>query len=229
LSVDIVDQYGDVSSPSPAQTITVVNPPAPTVQKTTVTIKRGSIQSITVYFTEPMTNSAGNAKNYALVDAGSSHIFGGKGNTNVTLKSVTYSSTGDSVQIKLAKPVRTSDSLRLTIRAQPPSGLRGTNGQFLNETPSGQPGANTVVYLGAPRKQPTAPTAPKPPRHPMPPKKIKKAVTRAVAGQFAPSREMEVERASATERPITLSPAATLWNAAMRALWERAEFHRRER
>jgi RHS repeat-associated protein len=226
LSVDIVDQYGDVSSPSPAQTITVVNPPAPTVQKTTVTIKRGSIQSITVYFTEPMTKSASNAKNYTLVDAGSSHIFGGKGNTNVTMKSVTYSSIGDSVQIKLAKPVRTSDSLRLTIKAQPPTGLRGTNGQFLNETPSGRPGASTVVYLGAPGTQPPPP---KPATHPMPPIKTKKGVTKAVAGHFAPAREMELERASATERSIALSRAATLWNAAMRALWERAEFHRRER
>ena len=118
-----------------------MNPPAPVVKSTTVATSKGSIQSITVTFTEAMTtSSADNRKDYALVDAGSSHIFGGKGNTGVTIKSVTYSSANDSVKLTLAKPVRTSDSLRLTINAQPPSGLQGANGQFLNEACQRQAG-----------------------------------------------------------------------------------------
>ena len=67
--------------------------------------------------------SADNSKNYALVDIGPSRVFGGKGNATVTVKSATYSAATDSAQINLAKPVRTSDTLRLTSNAQPPSGL----------------------------------------------------------------------------------------------------------
>jgi hypothetical protein len=77
---------------------------------------------------------------------------------------VTYGSANGSVKITLAMPVRTSDSLRLTINAQPPSGLLGTNGQFLNEAANGTPGANAVIYLGAAPKTPPPPKAPKTPR-----------------------------------------------------------------
>jgi len=71
------------------------------------------------------------------------------------------------VKITLAQPVRTSDSLRLTLNAQPPNGLQGANGQFLNEAVNGKPGANYVTYLGAP------------PKTPPPPKPLKKTVSKA--------------------------------------------------
>jgi hypothetical protein len=110
------------------------------------------------------TSSAENRNNYALEDAGSTHIFGGKGNTGVTITSVRYGAATDSAKLTLAKPVPTSDSLRLTINAQPPKGLQGANGQFLNEAANGKPGANYVTYLGAPRK---TPPPPKPPNTPV--------------------------------------------------------------
>jgi hypothetical protein len=158
--VDVVDQYGDISSPSAATTITVVNPPAPAVKKTSLTTSKGSIDAITVYFSEAITTaSADNRKSYTLVDAGSSHVFGGKGNTKVTIKTASYNGSSHSVKLTLAKPVSTGDSLRLTINAQPPSGIKGTNGQYLNETAIGKAGANAVIYLGAPRKKQTKATA----------------------------------------------------------------------
>ena len=151
-----------------------MNLPAPVVKSTTVATSKGSIQSIAVTFTEPMTtSSADNRNNYALEDAGSTHIFGGEGNTAVKIKGVTYNSANDSVKLTLAKPVRASDSLRLTLNAQPPNGLRGANGQFLNEAANGTPGANAVIFLGAPAKKPP------------PPKPPKKKVTKIEAVRFA--------------------------------------------
>jgi hypothetical protein len=99
------------------------------------------------------TAPADNRKDFTLVDAGSSHVFGGKGNANVTIKSVSFNASSHLVKLTLAKPVSTGDSLRLTINAQPPSGIKGTNGQYLNESASGKAGANAVIYLGAPRKK----------------------------------------------------------------------------
>ena len=199
LRVDVIDQYGDVSAPSAARIITVVNPPAPVVKSTTVATSKGDIQSITVTFTEPMTtSSAGNDNNYALEDAGSSHIFGGTGNTAIPIKNVTYSSASDSVKITLVNPVSASDSLRLTINAQPPSGLQGTNGQFLNEAAYGEPGANAVIYLGAPPK-----TSP-------PPKPPAKTVPKAVANHVLLARQMTLARPTTTEGKVGVAAAATL-------------------
>ena len=211
--VDVIDQYGDVSAPSAARTITVVNPPAPVVKSTTVATSKGDIQSVTVTFTAPMTtSSAGNGNNYALEDAGSSHIFGGKGNAAVTIKSVTYSSASDSVKITLAKPVSTSDSLRLTINAQPPSGLQGTDGQFLNEAASGTPGANAVIYLGAPPK-----TSP-------PPKPPKKTVTKAIANHVLLARQMAVAPPATTAGKVgATAPAAHPATAAIDAVLARGD------
>jgi hypothetical protein len=160
--VGVIDQYGDVSSPSAAQTIYVATPPAPIVEGTALTTKKGSIQSITVYFSEAMAaSSADNSQNYSVVDAGKTHVFGGKGNTNVVVKTAIYSPSNDSVAITLAKRVRTRDSIRLTINAQPPTGLEAANGQFLNEASNGAPGQNAVIYLGAPPKKPPPPKPPK--------------------------------------------------------------------
>jgi RHS repeat-associated protein len=148
-------------TPTTAQATTTVHPaPPPAVKKTSLTTSKGSIDAITVYFSEAITTaSADNRKNFTLVDAGSSHIFGGKGNTSVTIKSASFNASSHSVKLTLAKPVSTGDSLRLTINAQPPSGIKGTNGQYLNETASGKAGANAVVYLGAPRKKQAKATA----------------------------------------------------------------------
>jgi len=157
--VRVVDRYGDVSSPSAARTIMVVNPPAPVVKRAIVTTKKASIQSIIVTYSEPMTvSSVDNLKSYTLLDAGSSHIFGAKGNAGITIKTVIYSPATRSATLTLAKSVPTSDSLRLTINAQPPRGLQATNGQFLNEAANGKPGANFVAYLGAPPKKTTTPS-----------------------------------------------------------------------
>ena len=211
----MIDQYGHVSSPSAVQTVTVVNQPAPVVKNTTVATSKGSVESVTVTFTEAMTKaSANNIKDYALVDAGSSHIFGGSGISAVTITSATYSSGSELVRFTLARPVSTSDSLPLTINAQPSNGLQGTNGQFLNETTSGKAGANTVVYLGAPAKQPPPP---------------KKTVTKAVGSDALVARQAAVERTTETETKARLSPAAALWVAAIHALLEREELYRKDR
>jgi len=211
--VDVVDQYGDISSPSAARTITVVNPPAPVVEKTTTTTSKNSIEAITVYFSEPMiASSAGNAKNYTLVDAGSTHIFGGNGNSSIQVKSVSYSSSNDSVKITLAKAVGTKDSLRLTINAQPPNGLRGVDGQFLHELANGKPGANAVIYLGAPAKTPP------------PPKPPKKTVPKAAPNHAGPTPQMVVQRRVVSAGQVAMSTAATRpVTAAIDALLEREE------
>jgi hypothetical protein len=68
--VDVIDPYGDVSSPSAPRTITVGNPAGSVVKSATVATSKGSVQSITVTFTGPMTtSSAGDGNNYALVQA----------------------------------------------------------------------------------------------------------------------------------------------------------------
>jgi hypothetical protein len=165
FKVDLIDQYGDVSSPSTSLTITVVNPPAPALLQTIPARKKGSIPSITMYFSQALTlSSVENSGNFIVVDAGKTHIFGGRGNSMVKVKSVAYDSAANSVMLTFVKTVRRTDSLRLTINAQPQSGLRGADGQFLNATATATPGLNDVVYLGARAKTPPPPKPKKAPR-----------------------------------------------------------------
>jgi hypothetical protein len=114
-------------------------------------------------------SSLANISNYTLLDAGSSHIFGGKGNHLITIASATYTSADDSVTLVLKKPDSLKDSIRLTVSAQPPSGLESAGGAFLNASSSGAPGPNDVFYFGKPAK---APKPPKPPKKPKTPKSI---------------------------------------------------------
>jgi len=222
FQVDAIDQYGDLSTLSAARTITVVNPPAPVVDRTILGTKRGSIQSIAVYFSEAMTlASAGASNDYTLLDAGSSRVCSGERNAGITLKSVTYSSADNEATLTLAEAVRRRDSLRLTLNAQPPSGLQGANGQFLNGAANGTPGANDVIYLGAPRKTPPA-TKPKKPAKP--PKAPKKESTNAGTTHVAAKGDARDDGRVAIEGLNATSAAiARPFRAALDSLLERKE------
>ena len=145
--------------------------PGPTVVGTPqITKHKGDLTKITLTFSESMNlSSLANISNYTLLDAGSSHIFGGKGNHLITIASATYTSADDSVTLVLKKPDSLKDSIRLTVSAQPPSGLESAGGAFLNASSSGAPGPNDVFYFGKPAK---APKPPKPPKKPKTPKSI---------------------------------------------------------
>jgi hypothetical protein len=153
--VDTIDPYGDLSSPSAAQTIWVVNPPAPVVTKTTVAMSNGSIQSITVYFSAALTTaSADNTQNYKLVGAGTSPVSNGKGKVGVSIRRVVYNALNHSVRIILFRPVNATKSLWLTINALAPGGLRGLDGRYLDASAGGKTGKNAVISVGAtPKKQ----------------------------------------------------------------------------
>jgi hypothetical protein len=157
--------------------------------------------------------SARNRNNETSLDAGPSHVFGGKGNAGVTVKSASYSTANDSVKITLAKPVHTSDSLRLTINARPRKGLQGANGQFLNGSASGKPGANAVIDLGAPPKKALMPSTPP-----------KKTVTMAETIHVTPMGQLAVERRIATQGQVGVNTAAAVpITAAINALLDQDE------
>ncbi len=140
--------------------------PGPTVVGAPqITKKKGALSKITLAFNEPMSlSSVTNISNYTLLDAGSSHIFGGKGNQGVKIASATYASATDAVTLVLKKPDSLKDSIRLTVSAQSPSGLESAGGKLLNASASGAPGANDVFYFGKSAKLPKPPKKPKKPK-----------------------------------------------------------------
>jgi hypothetical protein len=154
-----------------AGTTTTTGVPGPTILGTPqITRKKGALSKITLTFNESMNvSSASTINDYTLLDAGSTHIFGGKGNHLVKIASAIYSSAADSVTLVLKKPVSLQDSIRLTVNAQPPSGLKSAGGEFLNASASGASGPNDVFYFGKPAK---APKPPKPPKKPKKPKAV---------------------------------------------------------
>jgi hypothetical protein len=95
-------------------------------------------------------------------------------------------------------------TLRLTIIAQPPSGIKGANWQYLNETASGKAGANPVIYLGAARKQQRKATA-----------LVRRATAKRAMLESAPRGNKRARTAAAL--------------VAIDALLEREEFHRKAR
>jgi len=98
---------------------------------------------------------------YTLIDAGPDHIFGNKNDKTIRIATATYDPAKDSVTLTLKKPDSLKDSLRLTLNAQPPSGLQDAGGRFLNESASRATGPNAVLAFGAPAK---APKTKKPPK-----------------------------------------------------------------
>ena len=140
--------------------------PGPTIVVAPQIVKRkGALSKITLRFSESMNlSSAKNVINYTLLDAGASHIFGSKGNHLVKIASATYTSADNSVTLVLKKPDSLKDSIRLTVSAQPPSGLESAGGKLLNASASGAPGANDVFYFGKPAKAPKPPKKPKKPK-----------------------------------------------------------------
>ena len=129
--------------------------PGPTVVGTPqITKHKGDLTKITLTFSESMNlSSLANISNYTLLDAGSSHIFGGKGNHLIKIASATYTSADDSVTLVLKKPDSLKDSIRLTVSAQPPSGLESAGGAFLNASSSGDRG-QTTSFTSASRQRP---------------------------------------------------------------------------
>jgi hypothetical protein len=135
-----------------------------------ITKKKGALSKITLTFSESMNlSSVTNISNYTLLDAGPSHIFGGKGNHGVKIASATYASATDAVTLVLKRPDTLKDSIRLTVSAQPPSAPESAGGKLLNASASGASGANDVFYIGKPAK---APKPPKPPKKPKKPKVV---------------------------------------------------------
>jgi hypothetical protein len=137
--------------------------PGPTLEPNPLVVKhKGALTEITLTFSEQMNiRSLTDINNYTLIDAGPDHIFGNKNDRGVKIRSATAMGS-DAVTLVLKKPDKLKDSIRLTINAQPSSGLESSGGKFLNSTASGAAGANDVIYFGK---------APKPPK---PAKKGKK-------------------------------------------------------
>ncbi len=57
-----------------------------------------------------------------------------------------------SVTLTLKKPASLKDSLRLSIRAKPPGGVKSVGGEFLNAPSGGTAGTSAVFSFGKPAK-----------------------------------------------------------------------------
>ncbi len=132
---------------------TMLTPPV--VLSTQAIKKNGALREIIVTYSSSMnTASTLDLNDYVLENAGPNHIFGGRSVRVMRWKTVSYDPSHDSVTLVLKKPDSLKNSLRLTINAQPPSGVQATSGEFLNESPTGASGPNSVFYYGQKPRSP---------------------------------------------------------------------------
>jgi hypothetical protein len=164
VSSDAFSATGGPPPPPPPPPPAAV--PGPTLAANPQIIKHnGKLTAIILRFSEPMNaGSVENKNNIILMDAGIDHIFANKNDRKIAIKSAAYRSSDNSVTLVLKRPDSLKNSIRLTVNAQPPSGVAAADGQFLNSSASGAPGSNAVIYFGAKDRLPKPSSKPKKPK-----------------------------------------------------------------
>ncbi len=134
--IQIVNQYGDMSSPSPAGTITVVGRPAPVVTVTSaqdLLNKKHQVSEVVVIFSGAVnTAEADRTSTYHLATPGKGGSYTAKNAGVINLKSASYNPAINIVTLTPARPFALSKPVELVVYASGPNGLRDTLGRYIN-------------------------------------------------------------------------------------------------
>jgi hypothetical protein len=103
---------------------------------------------LVVRFSQPMdATSAAAMSNYVLVTAGADHRLGTKDDRVIPFRSVQYDSAAQTVTLQPIRRLPLRLNFLLTIKGEPPAGLKGARGLFLDGGGTGQPGTNFVARI----------------------------------------------------------------------------------
>jgi RHS repeat-associated protein len=151
--VQIIDQYGDSSTPSPSGTITVASRPAPLVSVTKVKDtpnKKHQVTQVLVTFSGPVnTTEADNIRTYRLTMPGKGGSYTAKGATPITLKSAVYNTKTETVTLTPIKPFALTKPVQLLVYGTGPHALKDSNGRPIDGAHKGKPGSNAVAILSS--------------------------------------------------------------------------------
>ena len=153
--VNVIDPYGDVSSPSATQTITVVNtppPPPPSLVTVTsikdVTNKKHQVTEILVTFSDAVNAAeADNLATYRLATAGKKGSFTAKNAKVIKLKSASYDAADNTVALTPKKAFALTKAVQLEVDGLPPSGLQDSIGRYIDGGHNGTAGGNAVAII----------------------------------------------------------------------------------
>jgi hypothetical protein len=107
-----------------------------------VTEKKGELHKLILGFDGPMDRaSVTDLHNYTLVDIGRGYRLGARKGRPVPLKRLAVHASTESVTLTLRKPANLKDMLWLFVNSRAPSGLKDTNGRYLES-----PGRYYDVY-----------------------------------------------------------------------------------
>jgi len=151
--VAVIDQYGDASSPSAAQTITVVNlPPPPLVTMTKVQEvmnKKHQVTEVIVTFSGAVNASEADQTTgiYRLVTPGKKGSYTAKNAGIINLRSAVYNQSTNMVALTPKKPFALTKPVQLQINGLAPSGLQDSYGRLIDGDHNGTAGGNAIAIL----------------------------------------------------------------------------------
>jgi hypothetical protein len=133
--VQVVDQYGDVSSPSAARTITLVSPPpvVTIIRVTEDTNKRHQVTEVLVTFSGPVeTALAKRISTYHLATPGNGGSYTATNAGVIKLRSASYNPASDTVALRPRKPFALTKPVQLLVYGSGPHGLKDYYGRYVH-------------------------------------------------------------------------------------------------
>ena len=147
--VEVVDKYGDLSSPSVAQTIIVLPPLVTANSVTDKTNKKHQVTQVTVVFSGSVNSTQADMTTgiYRLATPGKHGSYTAKNAVVIKLKSAMYTDSTHSVTLIPKKPFALTKPVQLLIDGLPSSGLVDSIGRLIDGNHDGQPGGNAIAIL----------------------------------------------------------------------------------
>jgi hypothetical protein len=124
--------------------------PKPLVNLTSVQdrTKKGKVTEILLTFSGPVNAALADAlATYRLATPNKRGSYKGAGAVTIKLKSAVYNATNDMVALTPRTPFSLAKPVQLVVDGVPPSGLRDTNGSYIDGADNDQAGSNAVVIL----------------------------------------------------------------------------------
>jgi hypothetical protein len=145
--INVIDQFGDVSAASPAQTIHVV-PPLVTVLKVSDVVKKKKVTEIIVTFSGAVNSTeAGSTGVYRLATPGKKGSYTAKNAKVLRLKSANYANGTHTVVLIPKKPFALTKPVQLSINGMATSGLQDSVGRLIDGNHDGQAGGNATAIV----------------------------------------------------------------------------------
>ena len=147
FQVRVVDQYGDVSAASPAQTINVA-PPFVTLEHVIDVVKKKKVTQLMVVFSGAVNQSGADSLGiYRLATPGKKGSYTAKNAGVIKLKSATYATETNTVTLVPKKPFALSKPVQLLINGVAPLGLQDAEGRLIDGNHDGQAGGNAIAII----------------------------------------------------------------------------------